>query len=64
MRGRHRLGHEREPRAEAGADGRRRLQTPLDVVDGAARIYDPIVRGEAGAPVWGVLLKDYREAAW
>lgn len=40
------------------------FQTPLDVVDGAARIYDPIVRGEAGAPVWGVLLKDYREAAW
>ena len=40
------------------------FQTPLDVVDGAARIYDPIVRGEAGNPVWGVLLKDYREAAW
>nr|WP_232328545.1 SDR family oxidoreductase [Kibdelosporangium sp. MJ126-NF4]CEL23398.1 L-fuco-beta-pyranose dehydrogenase [Kibdelosporangium sp. MJ126-NF4]CTQ96866.1 L-fuco-beta-pyranose dehydrogenase (EC 1.1.1.122) [Kibdelosporangium sp. MJ126-NF4] len=37
---------------------------PLDVLDGAARIYDPIVRGEAGAPPSGVLLKDYREVAW
>ena len=40
------------------------FRTPLDVVDGAARVYDPIVRGEAGHPVWGVLLKDYREVAW
>jgi NAD(P)-dependent dehydrogenase (short-subunit alcohol dehydrogenase family) len=37
---------------------------PLDVLDGAARIYDPIVRGEAGDPPSGVLLKDYREVAW
>jgi NAD(P)-dependent dehydrogenase (short-subunit alcohol dehydrogenase family) len=48
----------RERMAQAG------FQTPLDVVDGAARIYDPIVRGEAGDPVWGVLLKDYREIPW
>ncbi|GAA4994114.1 hypothetical protein GCM10025734_23840 [Kitasatospora paranensis] len=40
------------------------FRPPLDVVDGAARIYDPIVRGEAGAPVSGVFLKDYCEAAW
>ncbi|GAA0654960.1 SDR family NAD(P)-dependent oxidoreductase [Kitasatospora atroaurantiaca] len=40
------------------------FRTPLDIVDGAARIYDPIVRGEAGAPVAGVFLKDYQEAAW
>ncbi|QGV77614.1 SDR family NAD(P)-dependent oxidoreductase [Streptomyces ficellus] len=40
------------------------VRTPLDVVDGAARVYDPIVRGEAGAPVSGVFLKDYRQAAW
>jgi NAD(P)-dependent dehydrogenase (short-subunit alcohol dehydrogenase family) len=44
--------------AEAG------FRTPLDVVDGAARVYDPIVRGEAGDPPFGVFLKDYREAAW
>nr|WP_030735301.1 SDR family oxidoreductase [Streptomyces sp. NRRL F-2890] len=40
------------------------FRTPLDVVDGAARVYDPVVRGEAGDPVAGVFLKDYREAAW
>ncbi|MEU1534877.1 SDR family NAD(P)-dependent oxidoreductase [Streptomyces fagopyri] len=40
------------------------FRTPLDVVDGAARVYDPIVRGEAGAPVSGVFLKDYQEAEW
>ncbi|MEV6104799.1 SDR family NAD(P)-dependent oxidoreductase [Streptomyces sp. NPDC051940] len=40
------------------------FRTPLDVVDGAARVYDPIVRGEAGDPVAGVFLKDYQEAAW
>ncbi|MCZ7456842.1 SDR family oxidoreductase [Streptomyces sp. WMMC940] len=39
-------------------------RTPLDIVDGAARVYDPIVRGEAGAPVSGVFLKDYRVADW
>jgi NAD(P)-dependent dehydrogenase (short-subunit alcohol dehydrogenase family) len=42
----------------------RGFRTPLDVVDGAARVYDPIVRGEAGDPVSGVFLKDYREAEW
>ncbi|MCG3041086.1 SDR family NAD(P)-dependent oxidoreductase [Streptomyces fenghuangensis] len=40
------------------------FRTPLDTVDGAARVYDPIVRGEAGSPVSGVFLKDYREAEW
>ncbi|MEU2391355.1 SDR family NAD(P)-dependent oxidoreductase [Streptomyces sp. NPDC007369] len=37
---------------------------PLDIVDGAARIYHPIVQGEAGVPIHGVLLKDYRQVAW
>ncbi|MFF7945354.1 SDR family NAD(P)-dependent oxidoreductase [Streptomyces griseorubiginosus] len=40
------------------------FRTPLDIVDGAARVYDPIVRGEAGDPVSGVFLKDYQEAEW
>ncbi|MQS11627.1 SDR family NAD(P)-dependent oxidoreductase [Streptomyces kaniharaensis] len=40
------------------------FRTPLDIVDGAARVYDPIVRGESGSPVSGVFLKDYREADW
>lgn len=39
-------------------------RTPLDVVDGASRVYDPIIRGEAGHPVHGVLLKDYQVAPW
>ncbi|MFD6109756.1 SDR family NAD(P)-dependent oxidoreductase [Streptomyces yangpuensis] len=37
---------------------------PLDVVDGAARVYHPIREGEAGRPLHGVFLKDYRSAAW
>ncbi|WP_405616172.1 SDR family NAD(P)-dependent oxidoreductase [Streptomyces sp. NBC_01508] len=37
---------------------------PLDIVDGAARIYHPIVQGQEGTPVHGVLLKDYRPVAW
>jgi NAD(P)-dependent dehydrogenase (short-subunit alcohol dehydrogenase family) len=40
------------------------FRTPLDVVDGAARVYHPIVRGEAGSPAGGVFLKDYEEADW
>lgn len=37
---------------------------PLDLIDGAARVYDPIVRGEAGEDLFGVFLKDYRPSAW
>ncbi|GLY95357.1 hypothetical protein [Actinoplanes sp. NBRC 103695] len=37
---------------------------PLDVVDAAARIYDPIIRGESGDPVHGVLLKNYARVPW
>jgi NAD(P)-dependent dehydrogenase (short-subunit alcohol dehydrogenase family) len=40
------------------------FRPPLDVIDGAARVYDPIVRGVSGEPVHGVFLKDYREAQW
>ncbi|WP_349902868.1 SDR family NAD(P)-dependent oxidoreductase [Parafrigoribacterium humi] len=40
------------------------FHAPLDLVDGAARVYDPIVRGEAGEDVCGVFLKDYVTAAW
>ncbi|WP_348787196.1 SDR family NAD(P)-dependent oxidoreductase [Leifsonia sp. NPDC080035] len=40
------------------------FHAPLDLVDGAARVYDPIVRGEAGEDVHGVFLKDYRPSAW
>ncbi|MFD3874007.1 SDR family NAD(P)-dependent oxidoreductase [Streptomyces sp. NPDC058623] len=37
---------------------------PLDIVDGAARVYHPIVQGQAGTPVHGVLLKDYGQVPW
>ena len=40
------------------------FHAPLDLVDGAARVYDPIVRGEAGEDVHGVFLKDYAAASW
>ncbi|MEU6621650.1 SDR family NAD(P)-dependent oxidoreductase [Streptomyces litmocidini] len=44
--------------AEAG------FHAPLDLVDGAARVYDPVVRGEAGEDLYGVFLKDYAPANW
>jgi NAD(P)-dependent dehydrogenase (short-subunit alcohol dehydrogenase family) len=40
------------------------FHAPLDLVDGAARVYDPIVRGESGDDVFGVFLKDYRPGSW
>ena len=40
------------------------FHAPLDLVDGAARVYDPVVQGEAGADLYGVFLKDYRRSDW
>ena len=40
------------------------FHAPLDLVDGAARVYDPIVRGEKGEDVYGCFLKDYQPVAW
>ncbi len=40
------------------------FHAPLDLVDGAARVYDPIVRGEQGEDLYGCFLKDYQPAAW
>nr|WP_092917726.1 SDR family oxidoreductase [Agrococcus baldri] len=40
------------------------FHAPLDLVDGAARVYDPIVRGEAGEDLFGIFLKDYVKGAW
>ncbi|MEU4561973.1 SDR family NAD(P)-dependent oxidoreductase [Actinoplanes sp. NPDC023936] len=40
------------------------FHAPLDLVDGAARVYDPIVRGEQGEDVYGCFLKDYAPVAW
>jgi NAD(P)-dependent dehydrogenase (short-subunit alcohol dehydrogenase family) len=40
------------------------FHAPLDLVDGAARVYDPIIQGEAGRDLYGCFLKDYRPSAW
>ncbi|MEO8748156.1 MAG: SDR family oxidoreductase, partial [Rhodanobacter sp.] len=42
-----------------------RFHPPLDIVDGAARIVDPIIHGiNSGQHVWGQFLKDYRPTDW
>ncbi|MGW4298523.1 SDR family NAD(P)-dependent oxidoreductase [Streptomyces sp. NPDC004646] len=40
------------------------FHAPLDLVDGAARVYDPIVRGELGDDLYGVFMKDYAPGKW
>ncbi len=46
-------------KAEAG------FSPPLDIIDGAARIVDPIFAGKlTGKHVWGQFLKDYKPAPW
>ena len=40
------------------------FHAPLDLVDGAARVYDPIVQGENGVDLYGCFLKDYAKSGW
>lgn len=39
---------------------------PLDLIDAAARVHDPVVRtyNDESPPVFGQLLKDYQVTAW
>lgn len=51
--------HAHRKRTELG------FEPPLDIVDGAARIVDPIFNGiNTGEQVWGKFLKDYQPTSW
>ncbi len=48
--------------ARKAADG---FAPPLDIIDGAARIVDPIFAGHiTGKHTWGQFLKDYKPTPW
>jgi NAD(P)-dependent dehydrogenase (short-subunit alcohol dehydrogenase family) len=54
-----------DPAAHAERKAEFGFSPPLDLIDGAARIVDPIFAGRlTGVHVWGQFLKDYRPAPW
>ena len=54
-----------DPAVHALRKAEQGFSPPLDVIDGAARIVDPIFVGRlTGEHVWGQFLKDYKPAPW
>jgi NAD(P)-dependent dehydrogenase (short-subunit alcohol dehydrogenase family) len=54
-----------DPAVHAARKAELGFAPPLDIIDGAARIVDPIFEGHrTGEHPWGQFLKDYRPAPW
>jgi NAD(P)-dependent dehydrogenase (short-subunit alcohol dehydrogenase family) len=54
-----------DPAAHAARKASFGFAPPLDIIDGAARIVDPLFSGRlTGEHVWGQFLKDYKPAPW
>jgi len=54
-----------DPAVHAARKAELGFSPPLDIIDGAARIVDPIFVGRlTGTNVWGQFLKDYKPAPW
>ena len=54
-----------DPAVHAARKAEQGFAPPLDIIDGAARIVDPIFSGlNTGTHVWGQFLKDYKPAPW
>ena len=64
--------NDEKPAEKAAADANtHNFQTPIDEIDAAARVLDPIIAplrrleaGEAAEPPYGVFLKDYERCEW
>ncbi|MET0291399.1 MAG: SDR family oxidoreductase [Steroidobacteraceae bacterium] len=54
-----------DPAVHAARKAEQGFAPPLDIIDGAARIVDPIFVGQiTGEHGWGQFLKDYKPAPW
>lgn len=54
-----------DPAVHAARKAELGFAPPLDIIDGAARIVDPVFSGVlTGTHVWGQFLKDYKPAPW
>jgi NAD(P)-dependent dehydrogenase (short-subunit alcohol dehydrogenase family) len=54
-----------DPAVHAARKAELGFAPPLDIIDGAARIVDPIFAGhDTGEHVWGQFLKDYKSTPW